>query len=88
MARKTKPAESFTTGTERIANVMPMVNGRTLIATIAEGWRATQADPDRLLLVHPDHPPRVIEMRSIKEGDILPRDIDMVLAPPPAVGGF
>lgn len=70
---------------ENPENRTTVISGFRIMATIAEGWRTTFIDQDRLMLVHPDFPPRIVEMRSIKEGDVLPREDDTVVAPPPGL---
>lgn len=63
------------------------IDGIKIIATIKKGWRSKPLDKDRLLLTHPDHFPRVVELSTIVEGDKLPRDTDMMVGSPPGIGG-
>lgn len=58
-----------------------------IIATIAEGWRAKFLDQERVMLIHPDHQPRIVQMKTIVEGDILPRDTDEALVISSQLGG-
>lgn len=64
-----------------------IIKGFSIHATVAAGWRVTQINPDRLLLAHPSFPPRIVEMRSIQAGDVLPRATDEALGFPPTVAG-
>lgn len=57
------------------------------MAAIKEGWNGRLFKPGYIILTHRDHPARVVELASIREGDELPRDTDEALAFPPAVGG-
>lgn len=63
------------------------IDGITLLAEVKEGWRCTPVDKDRLVFVHPDFPPKMVELSSINEGDELPRDTDETVLPPPQLGG-
>lgn len=56
-------------------------------AIVKEGWRSRALDADRLIFVHPDHAPRVVEIASIKPGDTLPRNTDEEFSFPPAIAG-
>lgn len=64
-----------------------VINGFKIFATIADGWRCTFIDQDRMYMVHPDHQPVIVEMRSIQEGDILPRETDERVTFAPQLGG-
>lgn len=63
------------------------VNGFKVFATIAEGWRVTFIDQDRMYMVHPDHQPVIVEVRSVQQGDVLPRDTDERVTFAPQLGG-
>lgn len=57
------------------------------LATIKDGWTARLQREGYIILAHPDHPPRIVELASVREGDELPRDTDEAFEFPPAVGG-
>lgn len=62
------------------------VEGLRVLATLADGWRATFLQDD-LVLVHPEYAPRLVRVASINEGDVLPREIDETVSFPPIIGG-
>ena len=57
------------------------------VATIKEGWRVVLQPDNRAMFIHPDHQPRIVDLNSVEEGDVLPRDNDEVLGYAPPVGG-
>lgn len=61
--------------------------GARIYATLKDGWTGRFIDGDSVMLVHPDHPPYLITLSSIEEGDVLPRDTDTAVQPPPGLGG-
>lgn len=63
------------------------IGGAVFLATITEGWTARLQREGYILLAHPEHPPRIVELASVKEGDILPRDTDEAFEFPPRVEG-
>lgn len=64
-----------------------VVQGFKIFATIADGWRVTFLDQDRMLMAHPNKQPVIVEMRSIQEGDVLPRATDERVSVAPQLGG-
>lgn len=64
-----------------------VLTGYKVTATIKPGWRYTGMGDGRLMFVHPDHAPMIVDLNSIEEGDELPRDTDEALSFPPTVGG-
>lgn len=63
------------------------IEGARYLATIKPGWRTLMNKQGRLYLVHPDQGTRIIELTSIEEGDVLPRDTDAAIDFSPGVGG-
>ena len=61
--------------------------GITIVATLKEGWRGKFKAPGELILIHPEHHPRRVDLATIREGDLLPRDTDEALGFSPTIGG-
>lgn len=68
-----------------MATEIKTIDGIKVLARIKQGWRSKPIDADRLIFIHPDYEPRVVELSSIKEGDTLPRDTDEVISFPPSL---
>ena len=83
-----KKAELIVTIVEKDVVLMPReLTGQRYAATIKEGWTARLQREGYMLLAHLEHKPVMVELASIKDGDVLPRDEDERFEFPPAVGG-
>lgn len=58
-----------------------------MAANIADGWRTRFLPGGRMVMVHPDHMPRIVDLKTVKSGETLPRDVDEELSFPPSLGG-
>lgn len=83
-----KKEDPIVTVTDKAVVAMPReLTGMQHVATITDGWTARLQREGYLLMSHPEHKPVMVELASIKDGDVLPRDTDERFEFPPAVEG-